>query len=203
MPVKSDDSLTEHTLDSHLRFEGAFLRLYVDTVRAPDGHVGTREYVRHPGAVMIVPLLPDGQVVLERQFRYPLRRTAVEFPAGKIDAGESPLATAKRELLEETGYRARRWSYLGGLHNAIAYSDEKIEMYLAEELTREEATLDAGETLEVFTASWQQLLQWVREGSVTDVKTMLGVMWLEKVLTGAWPRLPANDSVAPSLSASE
>ena len=188
MPLKNHDALTEHTLDSRLQFEGAFLRLYVDTVRAADGHVGTREYLRHPGAVMIVPLLPDGQVVLERQFRYPLRRTAVEFPAGKIDAGESPLACAKRELLEETGYRAERWSYLGGLHNAIAYSDEKIEMYLAENLTHEGATLDAGETLEVFTASWQQLLQWVREGTVTDVKTMVGVMWLEKVLAGEWQR---------------
>ncbi len=185
---EGDDPLTEHTLDSRLAFEGTFLRLYVDHVRSADGHVGTREYLRHPGAVMIVPLLADGQVVLERQFRYPLKRTAVEFPAGKIDAGESPLACAQRELLEETGYRAARWSYLGGLHNAIAYCDEKIEMFLAEELTHEGATLDAGETLEVFTTSWHQLLHWVHEGTVTDVKTMLGVMWLEKVLAGEWER---------------
>lgn len=183
-----DDSLVEQTLESRLAFQGAFLRLYVDDVRAADGHVGTREYLRHPGAVMIVPLLADGHVVLERQFRYPLKRTAIEFPAGKIDAGEKPLKCAQRELLEETGYRAARWSYLGGMHNAIAYSDEKIEMFLAEDLVHEGATLDAGETLEVFTAPWQQLLQWVREGTVTDVKTMLGVMWLEKVLAGEWER---------------
>ena len=188
--MKSDDALTEHTLDSRLEFEGAFLRLYVDTVKSADGHVGTREYLRHPGAVMIIPLLHDGQVVLERQFRYPLKRTAVEFPAGKIDPGEAPLVCAQRELLEETGSRGALWSYLGGLHNAIAYSDEKIEMYLAEELTYEGATLDAGETLEVFTASWRQLLQWVRNGEVTDVKTMLGVMWLEKILQGEWQRRP-------------
>ena len=186
-----DDPLAEHTLDSRLAFEGSFLRLYVDHVRAPDGHVGTREYLRHPGAVMVVPLLADGHVVLERQFRYPLGRTAIEFPAGKIDAGESPFKCAQRELLEETGYRAARWSYLGGLHNAIAYSDEKIEMYLAEDLAHEGATLDAGETLEVFATPWQQLLQWVREGNVTDVKTMIGVMWLEKVLAGAWERRKA------------
>lgn len=185
------DSLTEHTLDSRLEFEGEFLRLYVDNVRAADGHIGTREYLRHPGAVMIVPLLPNGQVVLERQFRYPLRRTEVEFPAGKIDAGENPLTCAKRELLEETGYCAAQWSYLGGLHNAIAYSDEKIEMFLAEDLTHEGATLDAGEAIEVFTSSWQQLMQWVREGTVTDVKTMLGVMWLEKILSGEWERREA------------
>lgn len=190
--AEEDESLTEHTLDSRLAFQGTLLRLYVDNVRSADGHVGTREYLRHPGAVMVVPLLADGRVVLERQFRYPLKRTAIEFPAGKIDTGERPLACAQRELLEETGYRAGKWSYMGGLHNAIAYSDEKIEMFLAEELTHEGAALDAGETLEVFTAPWQQVLQWVAEGKITDVKTMLGVMWLEKVLAGHWPRRQAD-----------
>ncbi len=188
----SDDALTEQTLNSRLVYEGSVLRLYVDDVRSADGHVGAREYLRHPGAVMIVPLLPDGRVVLERQFRYPLKRTVIEFPAGKIDVGELPFKCAQRELLEETGYRAARWSYLGGLHNAIGYSDEKIEMFLAEELTHAGATLDAGETLEVFTAPWQELLQWVRDGTVTDVKTMLGVMWLEKVLAGHWERQAAS-----------
>ena len=187
-----DDSLTEQTLESRVAFEGAFLRLYVDKVRSADGHIGTREYLQHPGAVMIVPLLSDGRVVLERQFRYPLKRTAIEFPAGKIDAGEEPIQCARRELLEETGYRAGKWSYLGGFHNAIAYSDEKIEMFLAEELVHEGASLDAGETLQVFTEPWQRLLQWVREGTVTDVKTMVGVMWLEKVLAGDWQRLDAK-----------
>ena len=185
-----DDSLTEQTLESRVAFQGAFLRLYVDKVRSADGHVGTREYLRHPGAVMIVPLLSDGRVVLERQFRYPLKRTAIEFPAGKIDAGETPIQCARRELLEETGYRASKWCYLGGLHNAIAYSDEKIEMFLAEDLVHEGATLDAGETLQVFSEPWQRLLEWVREGTVTDVKTMVGVMWLEKVLAGEWQRRP-------------
>ena len=183
-----DGSLSEQTLDSRLAFEGTLLRVYADKVRSADGHIGTREYIRHPGAVAIVPLLSDGRVVLERQFRYPLKRTVIEFPAGKIDADESPLQCARRELLEETGYRAGKWSYLGGLHNAIAYSDEKIEIFLAEELVHEGATLDAGETLEVFAEQWQQLLQWVRDGTVTDAKTMLGVMWLEKVLVGVWER---------------
>ncbi|HZA95042.1 MAG TPA: NUDIX hydrolase [Burkholderiaceae bacterium] len=183
-----DGLLSEQTLDSRLAFEGTLLRVYADKVRSADGHIGTREYIRHPGAVAIVPLLSDGRVVLERQFRYPLKRTVIEFPAGKIDADESPLQCARRELLEETGYRAGKWSYLGGLHNAIAYSDEKIEIFLAEELVHEGATLDAGETLEVFAEQWQQLLQWVRDGTVTDAKTMLGVMWLEKVLVGVWER---------------
>ena len=190
-----DDPLAEHTLDSRLAFEGVFLRLYVDRVKSADGHVGTREYLRHPGAVMIIPLLDAEHVLLERQFRYPLGRAIVEFPAGKIDAGEPPFECARRELLEETGYTARRWSYLGGLHNAIAYSDEKIEIYLAEDLERSgSGTLDAGETLEVFEAPWRQLLEWVRDGSVTDVKTMVGAFWLEKTLAGEWTRRPPSDA---------
>ena len=190
-----DDPLAEHTLDSRLAFEGVFLRLYVDRVKSSDGHVGTREYLRHPGAVMIIPLLDAEHVLLERQFRYPLGRAIVEFPAGKIDVGEPPFECARRELLEETGYTARRWSYLGGLHNAIAYSDEKIEIDLAEDLERNgSGTLDAGETLEVFEAPWRQLLEWVRDGSVTDVKTMVGAFWLEKTLAGEWTRRPPSDA---------
>ena len=195
MSRPSDDPLAERTLDSRLVFEGVFLKLFVDHVQSADGHQGTREYLRHPGAVMIIPLLDAEHVLLERQFRYPLGRSIVEFPAGKIDPGEPPFECARRELLEETGYTARRWSYLGGLHNAIAYSDEKIEIYLAEDLERSgDATLDAGETLEVFEAPWRQLLEWVRDGSVTDVKTMVGAFWLEKTLRGEWPRRPASEA---------
>jgi len=195
MTEPSDDPLTERTLDSRLVFEGVFLKLFVDHVQSADGHQGTREYLRHPGAVMIIPLLDAEHVLLERQFRYPLGRSIVEFPAGKIDPGESPFACATRELLEETGYTARRWSYLGGLHNAIAYSDEKIEIFLAEDLERNgDATLDAGETLEVFEAPWRQLLEWVRDGAVTDVKTMVGAFWLEKTLRGDWPRRPVSEA---------
>ena len=130
-----DDPLAERTLDSRLAYDGVFLRLFVDHVRAADGHESTREYLRHPGAVMMIPLLDDGRVVLERQFRYPLGRSLIEFPAGKIDPGEALLACAQRELREETGYVARDWTYLGGFHNAIAYSDEKIEVFLARGLT--------------------------------------------------------------------
>ena len=195
MSEPSDDPLAERTLDSRLVFEGVFLKLFVDHVRSADGHQGTREYLRHPGAVMIIPLLDAEHVLLERQFRYPLGRSIVEFPAGKIDPGEPPFECARRELFEETGYTARRWSYLGGLHNAIAYSDEKIEIYLAEDLERSgDATLDAGETLEVFEAPWRQLLEWVRDGAVTDVKTMVGAFWLEKTLRGEWQRRPASEA---------
>ncbi len=180
--TNDSDPLAEHTLDSRLAYDGVFLRLYVDHVRAADGHEGTREYLRHPGAVMIVPVLDDGRVVLERQFRYPLGRSVIEFPAGKIDRGEPLLACAQRELLEETGYVAADWQYLGGFHNAIAYSDEKIEVYLARGLRHQGAKVDAGEVLEVFTAPLADLLAWVADGTVTDVKTIVGAYWLQQRL---------------------
>jgi ADP-ribose pyrophosphatase len=188
-----DDPLAEVTLDSRVEYDGVFLRLYVDTIRAPDGHVATREYLRHPGAVMMIPLLDDGQVVLERQFRYPVGRSFVEFPAGKLERDEEVLDCAKRELLEETGYVATDWTYLGRFHNAIGYSDERIEVYVARGLTHRGGKADDGEVLEVFTAPWQQVLDWVRDGAVTDVKTIVGVYWLEQHLAGAWPqRSPAR-----------
>lgn len=179
-----DDPLAEQTLESRIAFEGVFLKLMVDHVRAADGHEATREYLRHPGAVMMIPLLDNGEVVLERQFRYPFGRTFIEFPAGKIEQDEELLACAQRELLEETGYVAREWIYLGGFHNAIAYSDEKIEVYLARGLSHVGANVDAGEVLEVFTAPWRELFGWIRDGTLTDVKTIVGAYWLERHLRG-------------------
>lgn len=180
----SDDPLAEQTLESQLVYEGVFLHLYRDRVRCPDGHIAVREYLRHPGAVMMIPLLDDGQVVLERQYRYPLRRTFIEFPAGKIDPGEDILACAQRELREETHYEAAEWIHLGGFHNAIGYCDEKIEVFLARGLRRASGGTDDGEVIEVFTAPWRDLFDWIRDGSVTDVKTVVGVYWLERFLAG-------------------
>ena len=186
-----DDPLAEHTLDSRVGYEGVFLRVFVDTVRAPDGHVTRREYLRHPGAVMMIPLLDDGRVILERQFRYPLGRSFFEFPAGKLEPDESVLACAQRELREETGYSATDWTYLGGFHNAIGYSNERIEVYLARGLAHVGAQTDAGEVLEIFSAPWRELLDWIRDGKVTDVKTIIGAYWLERYLAGDWTPQPA------------
>lgn len=180
------DHLEEQQLSSELAYDGAFLKVHKDVVRLPDGKESEREYIRHPGAVVVLPVFDDGSILLERQFRYPAHSVFIEFPAGKIDPGEDHLDCAKRELLEETGYTASDWHYLATIHNAIAYSDEHLEIYLARGLTPGQAQLDEGEFLETFTATLPELLQWVREGKVTDVKTVIGAFWLERILDGRW-----------------
>ncbi len=182
----SVSDLTETTLDSTRVFEGRLLKVNKDRVRLPDGSESTREYVEHPGAVAIIALLPDGRLVLERQFRYPHRRTFIELPAGKIDPGEDPLATAQREFREETGYSATTWRHLTTIHPLIAYSDERIELYCAQGLTLAARKLDSGEFLEVFTATPAEALAWIREGKITDVKTIIGLFWFDKIARGEW-----------------
>lgn len=182
----ADSHLREEKLSSEELLHGHFLHAFRDTVRLPDGKQATREYVRHPGAVMVIAQLQDGQVVLERQYRYPVQSVMVEFPAGKIDAGEKPLDCARRELQEETGYSAGSWARAGMLHPGISYSTEFIDIWFARDLKPGPRKLDAGEFLDVFTASPTQLQQWCQDGSVTDGKTLTGVLWLQNVLSGAW-----------------
>jgi len=179
------DPLAEHTVSGELVFEGDFLRVQRDRVRLPDGGASQREYILHPGAVMIVPRFDDGRLLLERQYRHPLGRSFIEFPAGKIDTGESALATGQRELEEETGYRAEHWTFLAQIHNAIAYSNEHIDLYLAEGLTEGTQRLDAGEFLEIFTMTLPELIAEIQAGRVTDVKTVVGALWLERFVTRA------------------
>jgi ADP-ribose pyrophosphatase len=181
-----DPHLTETLIESSRAYAGDFLKVQRDSVRLPDGATTTREYILHPGAVVILPVFDDGSVLMERQFRYPLNRVFIEFPAGKIDPGEDPLTCAKRELQEETGYTARDWHFVCTIHNAIAYSDEHLDIYLARGLTAGHSALDDGEFLDVFTASLAELLTWVRDGKITDVKTVIGSFWLEKIAKGEW-----------------
>jgi len=181
-----DGHLREKTVSSEPLFQGHFLKAVRDHVQLPDGGHATREFIIHPGAVMVVPMLDDGRVVVERQYRHPVDRVMIEFPAGKLDPGEDHLACARRELREETGYSAREWAYAGQLHPVISYSTEFIDVWFARGLTLGERRLDAGEFLDVFTATPQQLLEWSRTGELTDAKTLIGLLWLQNVMAGTW-----------------
>ena len=183
--------LTEHETGSETVFQGKLLHVKRDSVRLPDGKPATREYIEHNGAVMVIPVLESGELVMERQYRYVTRKHCIEFPAGKIDPGEEPLATGRRELLEETGYVAREWIYLTTIHPTVAYSTERILIYLARGLEQRESKLDEGEFLEVIKLSPAALLELVQAGEISDVKTVMGALWLEKLQRGDWVAGPA------------
>jgi ADP-ribose pyrophosphatase len=190
--MNSDDShLIEVMTQREELFRGRFLHAFRDQVRLPDGSSSDREYLVHPGAVMVIPLLFDAdgspRLVLERQFRYPVGEVMIEFPAGKLDPGEDRLACARRELAEETGFVAREWARAGVIHPVISYSTEFIEIWFARGLVAGPQRLDAGEFLDVFAATPQQLAAWCRDGAVTDAKTVAGLLWVQEVLSGAWP----------------
>ncbi len=184
--VAKDTHLLETGLASEEVFAGRLLKVKRDRVRLPDGTETTREYITHPGAVVMIALLDNGKLVFERQFRYPVGRVFLEFPAGKIDAGEDILLTARRELQEETGYVARDWHYLGVMHPCIGYSNERIELFFARGLRHVGAALDEGEFLEVVEMSLEVALEAVRTGSITDGKSIAALLWAERILDGRW-----------------
>jgi ADP-ribose pyrophosphatase len=181
-----DAHLSESRLDSEQVFDGHFLKVYRDTVRLPGGGTAHREFIRHPGAVMIVPIDDRGRLVLERQFRYPLDGVLLEFPAGKIDPGESTFECARRELLEETGLSAREWALAGRMHNTPAYSDEFIEMWFARGLVQGEQRLDDGEFIEVVRMDPADLEGSAARGEITDAKTLVALLKLQQWRSGAW-----------------
>ena len=176
--------LKETQIHSTLVYDGNFLQIHKDNVRMPDGSVSSREYLKHPGAVTMMAVLDNGKLVMERQFRYAPQQEFIELPAGKIDPGEDILLTAKRELLEETGYVASEWTHITTAWPCIGYSDERIEYFLARGLKHQGAKLDDGEFLEVFELSLEEALDWVRSGKINDSKTIVGLFWMEKLQQG-------------------
>jgi ADP-ribose pyrophosphatase len=197
--MEKDKHLREEPVARTELLQGHFLHVVRDTVRLPSGAEATREFVLHPGAVMVIALLDDGRVVMERQYRHPMRDVIVEFPAGKRDAGESSLNCAKRELLEETGYSASDWAFAGRLAPTIAYSDEIIDIWFARDLTLGERQLDAGEFLDVFAATPAELHAGCQSGAIIDCKTLVGALWLQNVMSGAW-ELDWSGAMTPSVA---
>ena len=181
------EDLTEHPISSEQVWRGKLLDVRRDVVRLPNGKEGLREYIVHPGAVVVIPLLPNGKLLFERQHRYPIRQTIVELPAGKIDPGEDIAVCARRELLEETGREADDWRYLGRMHPCVGYADERIEIFLAREIRlvgRQQ--LDHEEFLELVELTLDEASAMVRDGAITDGKTITALYWAEKVLSGKW-----------------
>jgi ADP-ribose pyrophosphatase len=187
LDTEDDAHLRETLVESRQVYRGHFLQVFRDTVQLPDGREAGREFIRHPGAVMVIPLLDDGRLLMERQYRYPMARTMLEFPAGKLEQGEDPAECARRELREETGYAAREWAYAGVLHNAIAYSDEGIHIYFARGLVPGQTQLDDGEFIDLATHTPQEIDAFCASGVITDAKTLIGLLWLSRWQGGQWP----------------
>lgn len=183
---ESGEDLSEQTVSSQTVFHGVLLHVKSDRVRLNNGSEATREYILHPGAAMVIAMLDARTIVLERQYRYPLKRHFIELPAGKIDPGEEPLATAQRELREECGYVAGEWRHLTTLHPAIGYANERIELYLARNLAQVGHQRDADELIEVLHVPVAEAMDWIRDGRITEAKAVTGLLWAEKLLRGEW-----------------
>ena len=175
--------LKETQKSSEKIFSGKLIDLYFDHVELPNGKSSTREWINHPGAVCIIPILPDGNLCLIRQYRYGPRDEFIEIPAGKLDAGEDPLVCAKRELKEEIGYIAGKFTFLTNIYPAIGFSNEKMWMYLAEDLQLSNQSLDQDEFLELFPLSLEEAINLINQGKITDVKTIIGILWLDRFLS--------------------
>lgn len=177
---KKFPDFTEHTISSERLLDGKLIRVQSDRVQLPDGSESWREYVLHPGAVIVAAFLDNDTLLFEHQYRYPVRRHFIELPAGKIDPDEPHAETARRELLEETGYTARDWRHAATLHAGIGYSNEAIELYVARDLAHVGHQRDEGEFLEVFTLSLAEAVEMVGRGEITDTKTAFSLLWLDK-----------------------
>ena len=176
--------LKESKLSSEAIFQGRLLDVRKDEVELPNGKTSTREWINHPGAVCCVPILPDGKIALIRQYRYPVQDEMIELPAGKLDRGEEPEKCAVRELEEEIGYYPGELTFLTHIHPAIGFANEKMWLYLADDLEKTDSKLDEDEFLELIPTDLSEAVQMVWDRKISDVKTIIGLLWVQRLLSG-------------------
>ena len=174
--------LFEKKIDSKKIFDGKIVKLFVDTVELPNGQLATREIVRHPGAVCVLPLTDDGEAIMVKQFRYPFNEVMLEIPAGKLEIGEDPYEAVLRELEEESGVVAKKVEHIGELYTTVAIFDEKIQIYLARERTYTNSHPDEDEFLECERMAFDDLYQMCMDGRVQDAKTVAAVLKVKLLL---------------------
>ena len=176
-------NLKESKISSEIIFKGRLLDVRRDEVRLPNGNSSTREWIKHPGAVCIIPRLPDKRLGLIRQYRYPVQQEMIELPAGKLDENEKPEICAMRELEEEIGYRSTKLTFLTNIHPAIGFADEVMGLFLAENLVQSVTKYDEDEFLELMPTHLEKAVRMVWNGEITDVKTIIGILWADHVLS--------------------
>jgi len=182
----NSEELRETQLSTETIFKGKLLHVVRDEVELPNGKTSVREGIKHPGAVVVIPFLDENTLIMERQYRYYPDDIFYELPAGKTDPGEDFLTTGKRELLEETGYTAKSWSFISHLYPAIGYADEKMAVYAARDLNMEQVDRDEDEFLEIIEMPLSTAMEMLRRGEITDAKTMVGLFWADKLTSGDW-----------------
>lgn len=174
--------LKETRLSTEKIFKGSLLDVRRDEVSLPNGKTSTREWIKHPGAACIIPVLPDGKIALIKQYRYPVQAEMIELPAGKLDPGEAPEVCARRELQEEIGYSAGKMTFVCHIHPAIGFASEKMWIYFAEDLTKTTENTDHDEFVELIPTFLEDAVNWVWKGTITDVKTIIGLLWAERLM---------------------
>jgi len=175
-------TIKEKTIKSEIVYNGKLLKVYRDEVHLPNGQKGFREWINHPGAVCCMPILPDGKIAMIQQYRYALKQVMIELPAGKLDEGETPEDCALRELEEEIGYRTNKLTFLANIHPAIGFANENMWLYLAEDLEKTEPKLDNDEFIELIPTALEDAVEMVWRGDITDVKTIIGLLWAQRLL---------------------
>jgi len=178
----TENKFEEQAIESVRVYDGRLLQVYRDSVRLPNGHTSGREWIKHPGAAVVIPYLGKGRILLVRQYRYPVRRVMLELPAGKMDPGESPADTVRRELAEETGFIPQKVTEVALIHTCVGYSDERLFLYWADELQRCAAQPDEDETIEIAPTDIDVAMELLRCGEITDAKTLIGLFWAEDII---------------------